>query len=98
MLKSYSGRSHEVITSVGLKYEAYEKVVMNTTTVYFAPMSDAEIHHYLATGDYQDKAGGYGIQSPIAQFIYKVEGCFYSVMGLPLNTVRELLVEVQTVF
>lgn len=94
MLKSYSGRSHQVITSVGVKYFKYQKIAMNTTTVYFAPMSDAEIHHYLETGDYKDKAGGYGIQSSIGQFIYKIEGCFYSVMGLPLNTVREILMEV----
>lgn len=95
MLKSYSGRSHQVITSVGLKYLTYEKIITHTTTVYFAPMSDADIHYYLASGDYKDKAGAYGIQSWIGQFIYKVEGCFYSVMGLPLNSVRELLAEVE---
>src|SRR3990167_2275974 len=65
MLKSYSGRSHQVITSVGLKYLTYEKIIMNTTTVYFASIPDAEIHTYLATGDYKDKAGGYGIQGYI---------------------------------
>ena len=54
-------------------------------------MPDADIHHYIATGDYQDKSGGYGIQSYIGQFISRIEGCFYSVMGLPLNTVREMM-------
>ena len=97
MLKSYSGRSHQVITSVGLKYLSYEKIALNRTNVYFAAISDVEIHHYLATGDYKDKAGGYGIQSSIGQFIDKIDGCFYSVMGLPLNTVRTLLQEVQHV-
>ena len=98
MLKSYSGRSHQVITSLGLKHLTYEKIVTHTTTVYFAHMSDADIHHYLASGDYQDKAGAYGIQSWIGQFICKIEGCFYSVMGLPLNSVRELLAEVEKNF
>lgn len=98
MLKSYSDRSHEVITSVGLKYFTYQKIATNVTTVYFASMSDSEIQNYLAIGDYKDKAGSYGIQSSIGQFIYKIDGCFYSVMGLPLNTVRELLMDVQTVF
>ncbi len=98
MLKSYSGRSHQVITSVGLKYLAYEKIVTNMTTVYFASMSDDDIHHYLATGNYKDKAGSYGIQSTIGQFIYKIDGCFYSVIGLPLNTVRELLVDVTRIY
>ena len=95
MLKNYSGRSHQVITSLGLKYLTDEKIITHTTTVYFAHMSDADIHHYLASGDYKDKAGAYGIQSWIGQFIYKIEGCFYSVMGLPLNSVRELLAGVK---
>lgn len=95
MLKSYSDRRHQVITSVGLKYLSYEKIITHTTTVYFAHMSDSDIHHYLASGDYQDKAGAYGIQSWIGQFIYKIDGCFYSVMGLPLNSVRELLAEIE---
>ena len=42
-------------------------------------------------GDYKDKAGAYCIQSYIGQFIRKIDGCFFSVMGLPLNSVRELL-------
>jgi len=90
-LKRYSGRTHQVITSVGLVYEAYQKVVINETLVTFATMTDAQINHYLASGNYKDKSGSYGIQSYIGQFISHIEGCFYSVMGLPLNTVRELL-------
>lgn len=96
MLKKYSGDNHQVITSVGLKYLSFEKIAMDLTTVYFSPISDEDIHKYLSMGDYKDKAGGYGIQSYVGQFIYKIEGCFYSVMGLPLNTVRELLNSVAT--
>jgi len=95
MLKSLSGRSHLVITSVGLKHFDFEKIVMNTTTVYFATLPDAAIHTYLAMGDYKDKAGSYGIQSYMGQYISNIEGCFYAVMGLPLNTVRELLADIQ---
>lgn len=93
MLKSYSGRSHEVITSVGLSYFDYQKIVMHKTTVTFADMSDADIKHYISTGDYKGKSGSYGIQSYIGQFIRHIDGCFYSVMGLPLNTVREMLLD-----
>lgn len=96
MLKSYSGRSHQVITSVGVKYYDHQIVAMNTTIVTFATLSDEDIHCYLETGDYKDKSGSYGIQSYIGQFISKVEGCFYSVMGLPLNTTRELLGKIST--
>ena len=88
MLKSYSGRSHEVITSLGVQYFDFRKIITNITTVYFSSMPDEEIHRYLASGDYKDKSGSYGIQSYIGQFIRRVDGCFYSVMGLPLNSAR----------
>ncbi len=91
MIKRYSGRTHQVITSVGLRYHDYQRICMDTTWVTFAVMSDEDIRHYLTTGHYKDKSGSYGIQSYIGQFISRIEGCFYSVMGLPLNTVRELL-------
>lgn len=95
MLKSYSARQHQVITSVGLLYYDYEKIAMNRTHVTFAAISEEDINHYLSNNNYQDKAGGYGIQSAIGQFISQIEGCFYSVMGLPLNTVRGLLLDLQ---
>ncbi len=95
MIKSYSGRSHEVLTTVAIKYLDYQKVKMQTTIVSFSPISDEEIHHYLKTCEYKDKAGGYGIQSYIGQFISDIQGCFFSVMGLPLNKVRELLVDLR---
>ncbi len=95
MLSAYSDSQHQVITSIGLTYLNFQKIVSNTTTVHFSTLSDKAIHHYLSTGDYLDKAGAYGIQSYIGQFISKIDGCFYSVMGLPLNAVRELLDEVK---
>lgn len=93
MLKSYSGKSHEVITTIGIKFNNFNKITTNSTIVSFAHIPDAEIHKYLATGDYKDKSGGYGIKSYIGQFISGINGCFYSVMGLPLNSVREILQE-----
>ena len=93
MLKSYSGRSHQVITSVGVTWFDYQKIVLAKTIVTFANMTDADINQYLETDNYKDKSGSYGIQSYIGQFIRHIDGCFYSVMGLPLNTVRELLME-----
>lgn len=95
MLKNYSGRSHQVITCVGVAYSDYQKLVIQYTTVTFATLSDSEINHYLQTNDFMDKSGSYGIQSYIGQFISHIEGCFYSVMGLPLNAVRELLLDLE---
>jgi len=91
MLKNYANRTHQVITSVGLIYHDYQKIMMDTTLVTFAELSDEDINHYLTSDNYKDKSGSYGIQSYIGQFISRIDGCFYSVMGLPLNTVRELL-------
>lgn len=93
MLKGYSNRTHQVITSVGLIYDDYQTIKMNTTLVTFAELKDEDIEHYLTTDNYKDKSGSYGIQSYIGQFISRIEGCFYSVMGLPLNTVREMLID-----
>ena len=91
MLKSYSGCVHQVITSVGVKYNDFCQIKTNETWVYFDEMTDDDIHRYLALNEYQDKAGGYGIKSYLAQFIRKIDGCYYSVMGLPLNTLKQVL-------
>lgn len=93
MLQALSGRSHEVITSVGLHYRDYQKIVLQKTIVTFNTLSSKDIQHYLATGNHRGKSGSYGIQSYIGQFISRIDGCFYSVMGLPLNAVRLLLAE-----
>lgn len=98
MLSAYSGRSHQVLTSIGIRHGEYQKILMNQTNVTIAKLSDQDIHHYLALGDYQDKAGAYGIQGYFGQFISRIDGCFYAVMGLPLHSVRELLRDLETQF
>ena len=57
--------------------------------------NDEDIKTYLSCEKYLDKAGAYGIQSSIGKFIKNINGCFFSVMGLPLNDVRELLQQVE---
>ncbi|GAA3408348.1 Maf family protein [Paenibacillus hodogayensis] len=59
--------------------------------VTFRPMSDKEIRAYIRTGEPMDKAGAYGVQGSGALFIEKIEGDFYSVMGLPLSLLYQLL-------
>lgn len=95
MLSRLAGRDHEVITSVGIRYEDFQKISLCSTQVSFAAMTAEDIHAYLALGDYQGKSGSYGIQSYLGQFIRKIDGCFYSVMGLPLHQVRLLLDELE---
>lgn len=90
MWKKLVGNKHLVITTVTLKYADFEDTVSSESFVYFDDVSDEEIHQYLATADYVGKSGSYGIQSFAGQFIKRIDGCFYSIMGLPLNTVRNL--------
>jgi len=59
--------------------------------VTFRPMSDAEINAYVMTGEPMDKAGSYGIQGKGSVFVERLEGDFYSVMGLPLNLLYQML-------
>lgn len=87
MLKSLSGRSHEVITAFSfininknISYGDYE-----ITKVYFKNLTDNEINWYINTKEPMDKAGAYGIQGKGAFFVEKIEGDFFSVMGFPLG-------------
>ena len=87
MLKSLSGRSHEVITAFSfininknISYSDYE-----STKVYFKNLTDDEINWYINTKEPMDKAGAYGIQGKGAFFVEKIEGDFFSVMGFPLG-------------
>ena len=96
MISQYSGQTHQVLTSVGVIYDDFEQIHINTTRVTFAKMNEQDIRYYLASGNYKDKSGAYDIQSYIGQFISHINGCFYSVMGLPLNTVREILNDLNT--
>lgn len=93
MWRKFAGDEHLVLTTITLKYFDFERTVTSQSRVFFDQLTDDEIHAYLATGDYKDKSGSYGIQSFAGQYIQKIDGCFYSIMGLPLNAVRKLLLE-----
>lgn len=87
MLKSLSGKSHEVITAYSFinlnKQISYSDA--EVTKVFFKPLSDEEINWYISTKEPMDKAGAYGIQGKGALFVEKIEGDFFSVMGFPLG-------------
>jgi len=93
MLSRLSGRRHEVMTGVSLRVSAYEVGRVETTVVYFAALTPAEIAWYVASGEGLDKAGAYGIQGLASRFIPRIEGSYSNVVGLPLQCVYELLNE-----
>ena len=92
MLQRLSGRSHVVITAVALVLpEGNTLERYDVTRVWFRPVSSETIAEYVATGEPLDKAGSYGVQGYGAVLVDRVEGDFFSVMGLPLRLVVELL-------
>jgi septum formation protein len=91
MLGSLSGRSHEVLTAVALKFGARLESAVSVSEVRFKSLSQAEIDRYVATGECEDKAGAYGIQGHAARFVAELRGSFSGVMGLPLYETAQLL-------
>lgn len=91
MLNALSGRRHEVITGVCLCDSARLVRETASTSVWFAPLSHAEIEEYVASGEPMDKAGAYGIQGLASRFIDRIEGSYSNVVGLPVALVYRLL-------
>ncbi len=90
-LHAMSGRRHKVITSVAVKRGETIWVKDVQTSVAMKRLSNAEVNWYLNTGDWQGKAGAYGIQGPASAFIPWINGSFHAVMGLPLPETAALL-------
>ena len=63
----------------------------------FYPLTDTEIHAYLDTAEYADKAGAYGIQGQGALLIEAIAGDYYAIMGLPIAKVARLLKRIQLI-
>lgn len=91
MLRTLSGRSHQVLTGIAVYDGQHHTVAMSTTTVWLRELSDAEIESYWASGEPCDKAGAYGIQGLAAVFIERIEGSYSGVVGLPLFETAQLL-------
>lgn len=91
MLRLLSGKTHAVVTGVCIVRGDKKKVFSEKTLVKFYPLTDDEIRGYIATGDPMDKAGAYGIQGAGCVLIERIEGDFFTVMGLPAARLRREL-------
>lgn len=93
MLRSMSGKAHQVFTSVSIKSKDFQKIFNDKTTVSFGILSDEEINYYLEAYQPYDKAGSYGIQDWIGMIaVSNMEGSYFNVMGLPVHKLyKELL-------
>ena len=90
-LLAMAGRRHRVITAVAVRRDGrtWERVV--ETVVKMKRLSDAELNGYLASGEWDGKAGAYGIQGRAGAFIPWLQGSYSAVMGLPVAETAQLL-------
>jgi septum formation protein len=87
-LHQLSGRMHKVVTGVCIRKDEKEHAFSVTTEVYFRPLTNEQIRHYVREYKPYDKAGAYAIQEWIGvTAIEKINGDYYSVMGLPIGEV-----------
>ena len=88
MLKTLSGKKHEVITGIAIVRGGKTFADFEVTEVYFGEMTDKDISDYVATGEPLDKSGSYALQGGAAKFIEKICGDWSNVVGLPLYKLR----------
>ena len=93
MLKKLSGKTHKVITAVSIFSQKKQVTFSDVALVTFNKITDSEIECYLAENEWCDKAGAYAVQGKAARFIKKLNGDFYTVMGLPCSKTYQALKE-----
>lgn len=93
MLGNLSGRQHRVVTAVALVAPggSVHQELCDETTVWFRRLAAEEIERYVAGGEPMDKAGAYAIQGGAADFVTRLSGSYETVVGLPVEAVREML-------
>jgi nucleoside triphosphate pyrophosphatase len=91
MLAALSGKRHEVLTAVALQYDDEVETALSVSDVQFREVAPEEIRAYVATGESDDKAGGYAIQGRAALFVTEIRGSQSGIVGLPLYETAQLL-------
>ena len=91
ILKMLSGNTHHVLTGVAILHQQQQTIFCEKTEVTFWDLTEQEIHDYILSGEPFDKAGAYGIQEFGSILVKRVNGDYFSVVGLPVSrTIREL--------
>ncbi len=97
MLNCLSGKTHFVVTGVSILTKKKSRNFHSKTEVTFYPMTQNEIKAYVSTKEPLDKAGAYGAQGFGSKFIKKIEGDFFTVVGLPLSKLYQELKELEII-
>lgn len=98
MLKSLSGKTHQVLTCVALLTKQQQRHRLSVSEVTFATLGESQITQYCASGEPLDKAGSYAIQGMAASFITHMSGSYTGVVGLPLYETSLLLDEMNVIY
>ena len=93
MLESLAGRTHEVVSGLALITPAWEEVHRDVTRVSFRELTPRDIARYVASREWEGRAGGYAIQGQGAALVERIEGDYLNVVGLPVALLVRLLVE-----
>jgi septum formation protein len=91
MLETLAGKTHEVVSGLCLRTPAWEELHAETTRVTFRPLTARDIATYLATQEWENRAGGYAIQGVGAGLVGRIEGDYLNVVGLPAALLIRLL-------
>ena len=94
IIKKLGGRAHSVITGVGVTVGDVTYTDHSETFVYVDEIPDSEIERYVDSGDPMDKAGAYGIQGAFSRWVRGIDGCYFGVVGLPVNRLASLYMKV----
>ncbi|MBE6531554.1 MAG: septum formation protein Maf [Ruminococcaceae bacterium] len=90
MLELLSGKRHRVLSGIALSVGGETYVSHSESFVCFEELSDADIERYLDSGEPYDKAGAYGIQGLASIYVKGIEGCYFGIVGLPINELDRL--------
>lgn len=91
MLHAFSGKWQQVFTALSLQKGSEIHSGFEETKILFNPLTEGQIRLYHRSYPSLDKAGAYAIQHTGSILVSKIDGCYYNVMGLPVNVLRELL-------
>jgi septum formation protein len=91
MLDALSGKTHDVVSGLCLRTHAWEELHRDVTRVSFRPLTPRDLAHYMASGEWENRAGGYAIQGLGAGLVTRIEGDYLNVVGLPAALLVRLL-------
>ncbi|HLP61571.1 MAG TPA: Maf family protein [Candidatus Deferrimicrobium sp.] len=90
-LMMLSGNVHDVLTGLAIHYRGESHYEYARTRVEFSEINEEELNYYLAHEHYMDKAGAYAIQGLASAFVKRIDGCYFNVMGFPVNIFYQVM-------